>query len=77
MAAASFSERRGGSFFSVCLSRSPLGALIVAMLASARGIQTSQRGIRDYSLRNYLRPLHPPPRLSVPWTQSRKGRAQK
>ena len=27
------------------------------MLASARGIQTSQRGIRDYSLRNYLRPL--------------------
>ena len=57
MAAASFSERRGGSFSSVCLSRSPLGALIVAMLASARGIQTSQRGIRDYSLRNYLRPL--------------------
>ena len=46
MAAASLSERRGGSFFSVCLSRSPLGALIVAMCASARDSNLAARHTR-------------------------------
>ena len=48
MAAASLSERRGGSFFPVCLSRSPLRALPVAMRASARDSNLAARHTRRF-----------------------------
>ena len=49
MATASLSERRSGSFFSTRLSRSPLGALIVVVRASAQDSNLAARHTRLFT----------------------------
>ena len=60
MAAASLLERHGGSFFSVCLSRSPLGVLVIAMRASARDSNLAARHTRLLATR-----LHAPVTIHI------------
>ena len=76
MDAASLSERRGGSFFSVCLSCSPLGALIVAVLASARDSNLAARHMRLFA--SYIHaPVTPPTQIERTPDAIEERRAQK
>ena len=70
MAAASLLKRHGGSFFSGCLSRSPLGVLVVAMRASARDANLAARHTRLFSTR-----LHAPTQIEcrLDAIEERKG----